>query len=326
MPGHDKISSVSHWTYLLRYAGREIPLSEGDIVLGRSRSCGVRIDEETVSRSHALLCLRRGQAMVRDLGSSNGLFINGQRALHEAPIRSGDVIGLGSATMSLMILPPYDESYVEALIDSSEPAAAKELAAFLEPDGSGEPEDLTLKNVPPEEVALALERKPAAAGDPRPAALDASPVLTPAPRELPGVGRRFLSGLIDFAVALLIALACFSFALIGIFARASLRESGSADPIYWVLIGYCACLAAACVAIYFLSGWAGRGATYGQRRVGLRLVSEEGGYVRSGAVLLRLLGLLLCLATGGLLFLTIFFDRGRRGFADRLSRSRVVAA
>ena len=320
---------MDHWTYLLRYAGREIPLSEGDIVLGRSRSCGVRVDEETVSRSHALLSLRGGQAMVRDLGSSNGLFVNGQRALRESPVRNGDVIGLGSATLSIVILPPYDERYVEALIDSSEggaPAPAPRGAAAIDP-AFGDVEDLTLKKVPEEDVAVALQKPPAARPSRAAVAVPvSSPSATPVPRPPASPGRRLVSALIDLGVAVLIALACFSFALVAIFARASLREGGGADPIYWVLIGYCACLAVACTSVYFLSGWAGRGATFGQRRMGLRLISESGGHVRSGAVLLRLLGLLLYLATGGLLALTIFFNPERRGLADKMSRSRVVAA
>ena len=319
---------MNNWTYLLRYAGREIPISEGDIVLGRSRSCAVRIDEETVSRSHALLSLRNGQAMVRDLGSSNGLFVNGQRTFREAALRNGDVIGLGSATLSLVMLPPYDERYVEALIDSSasaEPGSRGGVPSgepsLLQPDS----EDLTLKKLPAEEVALALEKPP---GRPSRPAAAANPVAvhTPAPfsPRPAAMGRRFLSAVIDLAATLAIVLLCFSFAIVAIFARASLRESGGSDPIYWVLLGYCACLAVACVAIYYLGGWSGRRSTFGQRRMGLRLLSETGGSVRSGAGLLRLFGLFLYAASGGLLALTVFLNPERRGLADVISKTRVI--
>lgn len=299
-------------------------------MLGRSRSCAVRVDEETVSRSHALLSLRNGQAMVRDLGSSNGLFVNGQRTLREANIRNGDVIGLGSATLSLVMLPPYDERYVEALIDSS--AAAEPRPAGGAPSGESrvvapDSEDLTLKKLPAEEVALALEKPPGRPARPAPSA-EPAPVHTPAPfsPKPAEMGRRFLSALIDLAAASAIALLCFSFSIVAIFARASLREGGGSDPIYWVLLGYCACLAVACIAIYFLGGWSGRGSTFGQRRMGLRLLSESGGSVRSAAGLLRLFGLFLYVASGGLLALTVFLNPERRGLADMISKTRVVPA
>jgi uncharacterized RDD family membrane protein YckC len=265
----------------------------------------VRIDEETVSRSHALLSVRKGQVVVRDLGSSNGLFINGQRALRESRLKSGDVIGLGSATLSVMITAPPD---------------APDMSTAAIETGSGlhlvRPSD----GIPAGEK-ITLKQEPVGSESNTPA-----PSLAPVRTRPALLSRRFLSGLIDLALSLLIAFVCFSFALVAIIARSSMSERAASDPLYPLLIGFCACVAAAFVSVYFLSGWAGRGATFGQRKMGIRLLSEDGGFVKSGAALLRLFGLALCVATGGLLFLTILLDRDGRGFADRLSRSRVVEA
>ncbi|MCM3876207.1 MAG: FHA domain-containing protein, partial [Thermoanaerobaculia bacterium] len=58
--------------YVLSAEGREIDLVDGEATLGRSRTSTVRLEHESVSRSHALLTLNRGEAIVKDLNSSNG--------------------------------------------------------------------------------------------------------------------------------------------------------------------------------------------------------------------------------------------------------------
>ena len=128
---------VEGWSYVLRHAGREIPISDGDVVLGRSHSAGIRIDEETVSRSHALLSIREGRAIVRDLGSSNGLFVNGRKVVGQAPVADGDTILLGSAAVVLSILAPPDADVRTAMIATipagSEPARPSQtVTRFLE--------------------------------------------------------------------------------------------------------------------------------------------------------------------------------------------------
>ena len=51
-----------------------------------------------VSRVHCLLTLREGSIIVRDLGSSNGTWLNGKRLTSEqdTPISKGDVLAIGS--------------------------------------------------------------------------------------------------------------------------------------------------------------------------------------------------------------------------------------
>ena len=54
------------------FEGRE------QVLIGRDRSCALRLDDPTVSRRHCLIA--GGEvARVRDLGSLNGTFVNGQR-------------------------------------------------------------------------------------------------------------------------------------------------------------------------------------------------------------------------------------------------------
>jgi hypothetical protein len=75
--------------------GRRSMLSGRRVVVGRSRDCDVVVSDPNVSRRHAEV--RRddeGAWSVVDLGSTNGLKVNGRR-VERSPLRSGDRITLG---------------------------------------------------------------------------------------------------------------------------------------------------------------------------------------------------------------------------------------
>jgi pSer/pThr/pTyr-binding forkhead associated (FHA) protein len=74
--------------------------NRGQITLGRSSSCQLVFDDDTVSRRHAALVSRDGAWHVVDLGSSNGTYVNGRRVI-DAEVRPGDELTLGGATLVL---------------------------------------------------------------------------------------------------------------------------------------------------------------------------------------------------------------------------------
>ena len=80
-------------------AGLEIVLpvsleGDGTVVVGRSKTCDVRIDNRSVSRKHAKIT-REGDAWsVRDLGSSNHTYVNGDEVT-TSPFAIGDVLRFG---------------------------------------------------------------------------------------------------------------------------------------------------------------------------------------------------------------------------------------
>ena len=69
-------------------------------VLGRSRDCDVVLDDANVSRRHAEVRPSGGSWIVNDLGSTNGIKVNGRRADGPQSIRSGDVIELGTSRVT----------------------------------------------------------------------------------------------------------------------------------------------------------------------------------------------------------------------------------
>jgi pSer/pThr/pTyr-binding forkhead associated (FHA) protein len=63
-------------------------------VVGRSRDCEITVDDANVSRRHAEFRPRENGWMVVDLGSTNGIKVNGRR-VEQANLRDGDRITLG---------------------------------------------------------------------------------------------------------------------------------------------------------------------------------------------------------------------------------------
>ena len=72
----------------------ETPI-EGQVILGRSVHCTVRLDDERISRRHAEVSRQGDAFFVRDLGSRNGTRLNG-RPVTLSRLADGDEIGLGS--------------------------------------------------------------------------------------------------------------------------------------------------------------------------------------------------------------------------------------
>lgn len=311
------------WSFLLRYGGREFPLAEGDIVLGRSRGCGIRVDEESVSRSHALLSLHGDEAQVRDLGSSNGLFVNGKRVSKETLLKNGDAIGLGSALLTFVAIGPPEVEAKTAMINiQPQPRPSQNVTQFIQPKA-----ELNHPAPPPPRIRSAddvvIRPEASEAVDP---ALNPSRVTAAAQTVPPGRLRRLFSGLVDLLIAAAIATLCFAPALVAIVTHASLRERGGGEAVFWVLLLFCGSVAIGAVCVYFLATLAGRGATLGERIFGLCVVTEDGQTPKSGAVLARMVGMLLYVATAGLLFLPALFNREGRGLADRISGTRVDRA
>lgn len=73
--------------------GPDINLDRAMVVVGRHPSCDTRLDSLRVSRHHCCMTHENGEVMVRDLGSTNGIRINGQR-VEIGRIRAGDELSI----------------------------------------------------------------------------------------------------------------------------------------------------------------------------------------------------------------------------------------
>lgn len=84
---------------------RQIPLLEGPNVIGRAEDASIQIDSPGVSRYHARIVVNGGDALLEDLGSKNGSYVNGA-FVKTRPLSDRDEIRLGATTLTFRIAPP----------------------------------------------------------------------------------------------------------------------------------------------------------------------------------------------------------------------------
>ena len=70
-----------------------ISLQRPVVLVGRHAECDVRIDAPQVSRRHCCLAMASDRVVIRDLGSRNGVRVNG-RVVEESTLRAGDEIAI----------------------------------------------------------------------------------------------------------------------------------------------------------------------------------------------------------------------------------------
>ncbi len=77
--------------------GSVFPLTEGEWTIGRSAKNQLRLKDNGVSREHCVFRRSGEQVTLRDLGSHNGTFVNGER-IGEKELRSGAEVRIGAST------------------------------------------------------------------------------------------------------------------------------------------------------------------------------------------------------------------------------------
>jgi DNA-binding response OmpR family regulator len=88
----------------------EFSLDDAGCSLGRAAACHVIIPRPVVSRRHALIERAGARFQLRDLGSVNGTYVNGQRLREPHLLVNYDLIGLGEACAQLTFVDP-DSTY-----------------------------------------------------------------------------------------------------------------------------------------------------------------------------------------------------------------------
>jgi len=80
--------------------GRKVVIGPGGAVIGRSRDCDVVVSDPNVSRRHAELRPSGGSWVVGDLGSTNGVRVNGVPVDRPRTLSSGDRVELGTVALT----------------------------------------------------------------------------------------------------------------------------------------------------------------------------------------------------------------------------------
>src|SRR5262249_41885459 len=95
--------------------GRAYRLGDS-VVLGRSESCDIHLQNEGVSRVHARVIVNDDAVSVEDLGSSNGTLLNGRKLKTAAVLADGDKVQIGTtAVFRFALLDEMDEQYQQVV-------------------------------------------------------------------------------------------------------------------------------------------------------------------------------------------------------------------
>jgi two-component system cell cycle response regulator len=97
-----------------RNIGARVVLDKEITVLGRSKSADAQIDEESVSRVHAVIRKRGGEFLITDQNSKNGTFVNSERR-NESPLQDQDLIGIGTTVFKFIASDSLELAYHEEL-------------------------------------------------------------------------------------------------------------------------------------------------------------------------------------------------------------------
>jgi pSer/pThr/pTyr-binding forkhead associated (FHA) protein len=174
-----------------RSATTTLKLANGVTSLGRHDDCVIRIKSSQVSRRHCELFEAGSTLTVRDLGSSNGTFVNGKRVSGQQALKAGDELTVGAVTLRVVTIgqpvaapragaasKPGDTAVVEAI-----PVAADDDEEFEIEFDEGEPQaDLDVIPLADADAPKPSAVKPSAAKageDRKPSAEAAAPPAGP---------------------------------------------------------------------------------------------------------------------------------------------------
>ena len=127
----------------------DIPLSQPVLLVGRVADCDVQLQARTISRRHCCIAQVNDYLVVRDLGSTNGIRINGSQVL-EGRLHPDDELMIGSLRYRVAAGPAAPEQPSTArssrrlsspqpalpasALNGAPPAAPAEWLARLDPD------------------------------------------------------------------------------------------------------------------------------------------------------------------------------------------------
>lgn len=125
----------------MRHQSQDLELAPGELIVGRSASCKLSLDDPLVSRRHAVFLVTSDGVSIDDLASRNGVLVNGERITGPTALAVGDRVliggqelilratgdGLGHETVSTEML---------ATIETEPSTESMAPAARVEPAGS----------------------------------------------------------------------------------------------------------------------------------------------------------------------------------------------
>ncbi len=91
--------------------GKKYDLLEGAFSIGRSSKSAIQVDQDSVSRNHAEVTAEAGRVSIRDLGSTNGTYVNDEAVGRTQKLRNGDLIKIGRAIFKFIASNNIEAAY-----------------------------------------------------------------------------------------------------------------------------------------------------------------------------------------------------------------------
>jgi predicted component of type VI protein secretion system len=113
-----------------KHAGQKLRVPAPKFLIGRGDDCHLRPNSDLISRHHCVLFVGSAGAIVRDLNSRNGTFVNDERITGDRPLQQGDRLSVGQLTFEVRI--KADASAPPKALDLKQ--AAEKVAAKSEGD------------------------------------------------------------------------------------------------------------------------------------------------------------------------------------------------
>jgi len=95
----ERANDLAGGSFHLKVMRREIPLGDGEHVIGREAGASVHLVASAVSRRHASIVVTGDSATLRDLGSKNGTYVGRERVNAPYQLRDRDEIRIGDQTL-----------------------------------------------------------------------------------------------------------------------------------------------------------------------------------------------------------------------------------
>lgn len=103
----------------LSYRERTLNLPPGRYLVGRGPACHLVLDDPRASRAHAQLTVDLMGVVIEDIGSANGVWVNGARIESPAALSNGDVVVIGDQELHFELTDPGPRAPVDTMPEAA---------------------------------------------------------------------------------------------------------------------------------------------------------------------------------------------------------------
>ena len=153
-----------------RSATTALKLGDGVTTAGRHDDCQLRIKSSEVSRRHCQFFEKNGMLLVKDLGSSNGTFLNGKKIEGQRVLEPGDELAIGPVKLRVEKPGQPIAPKAAAVVPAPKPGDTAIPVLTVTPGAASDEFEIDFDdNLAPASEENTVAVKPAAKGKPEPA-------------------------------------------------------------------------------------------------------------------------------------------------------------